>query len=505
MQRDISFAMLVDWAGDNSFSFNETNYLYNASGDESMANPDESTFSSSGYTSQASFTMLNTGRRFSPTASAVVASGGLREHIQNGKFYGKKVRLTVTINGTVFTVFRGFIKKISENSRTIDGVGTVTFSCATEDAAIMNRKLNTPVSDTKSYYDTGKDEGELIVRTLTLAGLSDGTHFVSQTYGGTPTIDRGLFTIPWYWLDSESPIEDCWTLAAACGGRFYYSTADGKYHYDNAQAFAFGEAGTVQTTVDESNAKKVNPAYSDKDLAKKVQVTVRPRRIGESTVLWEPDEVIRILPGSSVTLEAKLDSPVYSFDQLKIIATNTGGFQITNDLSVSSTYYSQSIKFVITNNGIYHAFLRTFQLIGRGIEGGETTTVSFPSLDTTFWASRDGKERSISDNPYIQTTAQAEAICQLLANRQGYFTNGYEVSTYKGTKFLRVGWRVTVSNTTLGINEEVLITKMSWRLSEGNFEQDLTCFSVGNIYHYTPGSYFLIGTNSANQGKRYFY
>lgn len=505
MPREISFALLLDWAGDNSFSFNETNYVYNASGDESMANPDESSFSSSGYTSQASFTLLNIGRRFSPTASPLLASGGLREYIQSGKFYGKKVRLTVTINSTVFTVFRGFVKKISENSRTVDGVGTVTLSCATEDAAIMNRKMNTPVSDTKSFYDTGKDEGELIARTLSLAGLSDGTHFVSQTYGGTPTIDRGLFTIPWYWLDSESPIEDCWTLAAACGGRFYYSTADGKYHYDNAQAFAFNEAGTVQTTIDESNSKRVNPIYDDKELVKKVQVTVKPRRIGESTVLWEPDEVMRILPGASVTLEAKLDSPVYSFDQLKIIATNTGGFQITGDLSVSSTYYSQAIKFVITNNGIYHAFLRTFQLIGRAIEGGETTVISVPSLDTTFWASRDGKERSISDNPYIQTTAQAEAICQLLANRQGYFANGYEIGTYKGVKFLRVGWRVTVSNSTLGINEESLITKMSWRLSEGNFEQDLTCYGTGNIYHFTPGSYFLIGTNSANQSKRYFY
>lgn len=508
MARQINFSLYVDWAGDGSFSFNETNNLLSATGSEEMASPDDSVYASNGFANDADITLLNPNRRYSPTASPNVASGGILEHIQNGKFYGKRVRLYVLIDVTLTLLFQGGIKEISENARNTNSVGSVVLRCVSEDGFTINRRLNSPNSDTKSFYDTGKDEGELIARTLTLAGYSDGTHFVSQAYGGagTKTIDRGLFTIPWYWLDGDSPIEDCWKLASACAGRFYYDSADGKFYYKNAQYLAFSPSSVIQETASETNCERVVPIYKDKELYKGVKITIRPRRIGEEDLLWEPDEVIRILPGETVTLNAKLNGPVYQFTELKVTITNTGGFPITQDVSIPApTYYTQNVAFTITNNSIYHGFIREFKLIGRAIVGGETSVYEGQPLDTTYWSGRQGKERKVSDNPYIQTLAQGKAIADMLAHRQGGYNEEFDVAGYRGNKILRVGWRVRVLNTSLSINKEVIITSVTWRLDDDGLSQDFKGIGANNLYHYTPGDYFIIGTHSGNSSKRFFY
>ena len=505
--RELNYTLFVDWAGDGSFSFNESNYVISATGNEEMSNPEESVSSGSGFVSEMNVTLGNPNRRFSPSASPAVASGGILEYIQNGNFYGKRVRFNIAIDGDSERMFTGRIKSITENVRTSKSFGTITLNCVSDDGFIINRRMNTPVSDTKTYYDVGKDEGELIARILTLAGLSDGTDFVSQDHASSSkTIDRGLFTIPWFWLESDSPIEDAWNLASACGGRFFYNTSDGKYYYQNAQYLAFTPSSVSQVTMTESNTDRIAPVYKDKELYKSATVTARSRLIGDKKVLWEPEEVVRILPGETITFNAKLSTPVYEFSELKIVATNTGGFAVTNDIYVSApTYYSQNVSFNLTNTGPYHAFLRTFQLIGKGIEGGQTSTVTTPALNTTFWSGKQGKERKVGDNPYIQTIAQAEALSNILAHRQGYFNEEFEVDGYRGDYLLKIGWRVTLVNDSLSINKEAIITSLTWRIDGTGFSQDFTALAASNLYHYDPTVYFTIGTHSGNSSKRLFY
>lgn len=505
--RVIAFNLLVDWAGDGSYASNESNHFLTANGDEEMANPKESAFSSSGYASEMSLTLLNPGRRFSPSASPLIASGGLREYIESGKFYGKRIKLFVTINSNEFLLFQGAIKEISENPRNTKAVGTVVLRCATEDAFLINRRLNTLVGDTQTFYDVGKDEGELIAKTLSLCGLTDGVHFVSQAYGGAgeKTIDRGMFTIPWYWLEGDSPIEDCWRLAAACGGRFYFDPSKGKYYYKNAQFLAFEPSLTSQVTVSESNASRVEPIYTDKELYKSVKVTIRPRQIGEETVVWEPDEIIKILPGQTIVLNAKLGTPVYKFTELKTIAQNTGGFLINEDLNISASYYTQSVSFTLTNTGIYYMYLRKFQLLGRMIEGGEQSIYEVNSPNTSFWSGRNGKERKVADNPYIQTLAQGEAVGNLLIFRQGYFNEEVSVEGFRGNVVLRPAWRATVVNSSLSFSKDVIIVSMSWRLDASGFSQDFKGITAGSIFHYPASDYFVINGHRGMDNKRYFY
>lgn len=500
MSRTVTYTLEVQW--DGTSWVDESNFLLSANGNEEIANPEESAFASGGYVSEANFTLFNVTQRFSPTN----ASSDIHTYLEAGAYYQKHVRFTVVLGGTSYVVFRGFIKGITENARTTKENGSVILRCTSEDAAIMSKKISTSLNTTSTYYDQNKDEGQLIANTLYLCGLTDGTDYVSQDFGsGTPTIDRGLFVIPWYWLDSESALEDCWRLAAACGGRFYFNTSDGKYYYENMQQFAYNFGGTSQTTISETNSENVSPLYSDKELYESIKVTIKPRRIGESTVIWEPDEILKILPGETITLSAKFTSPVYLITDLIMKATNTGGYDITDDITKTETRHTQGIDFELTNGSIYHAFLRTFKITGQLIEGGETVVYTKESPNTAFWGSRKGKERAISDNPYIQTFAQGKALCDLLAGRQGYATGKYSVKGYKGTVFLRPGYRVTVVNSTLSVNGEAIVLSSSWALGLGTFDQTLTLFATDTIYPRANADYFIIGTHAQNNSKRYFY
>ena len=214
---------------------------------------------------------------------------------------------------------------------------------------------------------------------------------------------------------------------------------------------------------------------------------------------------MKILPGQTVVLNAKLSTPVYEFTDLKIVAQNTGGFDITDDLTVSTTYYSQTVRFTLTNTSIYHMFLRVFQLLGRQIEGGEQLTYDGLPLNTSFWSGKNGKERKISDNPYIQTLAQAETIGKLLAHRQGFFNEEISVDGYRGTKVLRPAWRVTVANSSLSFTKDVIVTSTSWRLDPSGFSQDFQGIVSGSIFHYSNSSYFVINTHKGADSKRFFY
>lgn len=510
MARTIDYELFFDWNRNGTFTSgeNEANYMLSASGDESIANPDESAFASTGYTTDVDFVMINKGQRYSPSNT----TGPYYTNMSGGGFYQIPVRLNVILNGTSYTLFTGVIKSINENPRSEKDAGLVNIHCTSEDGALINRKLETSVNTTSSFHVEGKDEGRLIAQTLTLAGLTDGTHFISQDYAGTPGVDiptiaPGMFTIPWYWLDSESPIDDCWKLAAACGGRFFYDVRTKMYTYHNMSMYStVATSKTSQATIDESNAL-IKPLYNDKELYSKVKVTSRPRTIGFTQELWKSEDIPRLAPGETITLWAKVNNPVYEYKGYTFEATTTSGLSRTGDIYVAPpSYYTQAVKFTITNTGVYHVFLRNFKLTGKPIEGGENYVYEKSSPNTSYWSNKNGKERAIDNNPYIQTPAQAQALGDMLAGRQGNYAERYNVRDYRGATVLRAGNRITISSSTLGISSrEAIVTKAQFNLADGQFTQDFECFAAAYLQPLPNTDYFLIGTNSSASAKKYFY
>ena len=128
-------------------------------------------------------------------------------------------------------VFTGVLKIPSELGATSRQHPTVTFDCRSWDEVILQQRVSTLQSIFSTIYTSGYTEEQIIARWLTDAGMNDGVEFTSQAFGGTPTLDPGLWIINWAWLDDESPMTDIWQLAAAAGGRFY-ADPDGVFRYE---------------------------------------------------------------------------------------------------------------------------------------------------------------------------------------------------------------------------------------------------------------------------------
>lgn len=496
--RQVSYQLLVDWDNSGNFTFDESNYLLTATGDESMSAPGESSFGSDGYISQANITLLNTGGRFTCTNS----SSAIYSYIQDGLFYQKRMRLSVTLGGVTHTIFRGYIKGIREDFRNSEKGGTVVLTCRSLDDVQKNKAVSTTAGVTYNYYVENQDEGSIIAKILELAGLTDNVDYRSQAYG-SPTIDRGLFSIPYFWMDKDSPLEDAYMLAIACGGRFYYNTEDGLFYYRNAFEFATGVGGTSQATLDESNCNLFSYDANDEELFESVTVTARPRYITEIKEIWRNDDIVKLNPGEVKIIEAKLNQPLIEYESVSFVTTTTAGLPLTGVTS-SVAAYSQRLVITLTNSTAYLVYLRDFYATGRLLEALDNIEYSTSSADS-YWSGRDGKEKKITANAYVQSWAQAKAIADILVDRQGTFSPGLGAKQYKGTGFLRVGDRVTVNITDRISSGSYIITKQSWSLTAQGFSQDFEMYNATGIYGLAISSYFIIGTHSQNSAKKFFY
>lgn len=496
--RTVSYELLVDWDNSGNYSFDESGYLFSASGNESMSPPGDSAFSGNSYASEMSLILLNTGARFTQTNS----SSAIYSYISSGAFYQKKVKLSVTLGGTTHVIFRGYIKTMSENFRTSEEGGKVTITCRSNEDQLKFQALSTATTITYNYYTDSKDEGEIIVEILEGAGLVDNTHFRSQAYG-SPTIDRGLFTIPYFWMDKDSPIEDAAMVAQACGGRFFFNTEDGLYYYRNAFEFATGVGGTSQATLNETNTASFFYNSGDKELFESVSVTARPRYITEIKEIWRNDDVIKLNPGEVRVVNAKLNQPLIYYKNIDFTATTTAGLPITGVTS-SVAAKSQRLLITLTNSSAYTVFIRNFYATGRSLEAVDQIEYSTNSANS-FWSGRDGAEKKISANVYVQTWAQAKAIADIIVDRQGTFSPLLNVNNYVGTAFLRVGDRITVNITNRITSGSYIVTKQQWSLSDKGFNQSLETYNASGIYGLAIDGYFVIGTHSQNSAKKFFY
>lgn len=484
---------------------NESAYVISIRGDQRMSVPGEGLFATSGLTSEVVITLANVDGRF----SALNTSSPLYPYIKDGLSYQKECTVQIVIDGAATLVFTGTIKAPNETGRSVGGVGTVEIKARSSEGPFIQRKETTTFANFVDYRDTGYNEGELITKLLSGVGLTDGIDFTSQAFadawGGTPTIDPGLFIIPWFWLDDESVIEECWKLASACGGRFYADPANGKFYYRNAQSLAlYARSSVVQATIDWDMYNSISLSYDDKELYNEVTVVASPRSLGEQSILWEPDEPIRVNAGETITVTANLSKPVYAYDSYAYVAVTSGGMLVDTGVTLTPTYYAQRVDFSITNTNAYMLYLRNFKLIGRSVEGGPSIERTATSSDS-FWNTREARTRTIGSNVYIQTTLQADFLSNLLLNRQQNMVFKATIDGFTMDPSLNVGDLVTVVGDELGSSFNAIISAITWSFSYGNYTAKLDVYQADNLYKYgNPNTYIVIGTDLFNTTKVLF-
>lgn len=468
----------VYWDGTNPTE--ETGYLLRASGSTRLSAPGEAILSSRGIVDDLTITLRNAAGRYSP----LLTTGGLYSYISGGGYYQKKITFEVsTDGGSNYTpIFTGVVKSLRETGTSSRQAPEVELTCRSMDDKLLQRKLTTTRAGMATRYDTGFTESEIMAAFLTAAGLTVTTHFV---------LDSGLFVIPWSWLDDESVLEDIWQLAAACGGRVY-AGPDGKLYYENATHWLAHSSSAE--TIGTSGFQSLRVRYDDSNLFNSVTVEVAPRQLTASAVLWEPDEEIVVPANATKTVVAKLRQPVYRIDAINWHATTTGGADLTGDVTVTPTEYAQRVTLAIANaNTTYAAHVRGLQVVGAGVEGAPSVEETATSADA-FWSGRDGRNKSLRGNPYVQSRPQGAMLAAMLCDWQDTPRLLFTLSGCPGKPTRTLGQRVTVSDAnSLSSNRDGFITGISWRYDSRGYTQDLELVDATSYYPYS--AYFTVGTD----------
>jgi hypothetical protein len=490
--------LFIDWNRDGSYT-DESSRLVSANGQMRLAAPEDSIMSPRGIMSQMTIELGNGDNRF----SVLKTTGALYSDISGGGYYQCPMYFEVSIDSgaNYYRMLTGYIKGPVENAITVDDPAIMRFDCRSREELVINKRVSTLQSVFVSLHDNGATESEVIAQWLQDAGLS------STDY----TLDPGLFNVEWAWLDDESPIEDAWQIAAACGGRFYCDP-DGEFRYENMAHWLGSPHSTSQETLAKNAYNSLRLRYEDGELYKTITVAVGGRRSLESGVIWEANEVYSIPPSTTRQVVAQYQQPAYSITAISHTAQSAGGINLIGDISISTTYYAQRADMLVTNNNAtYTALMRNFQIYGRTVHGGPAEEITLNS-GASFWTGRTGRTRRLRGNPYIQVKPQADSLVRFLRDRHQLPRLFATVSGTSGRPQRRLGDRITINDPdAMSSALQVFIIGIQWRYNPGaniGFQQDLECMDA-SIFDDTNPPYYRIGTSQlgtvdASRGKVFY-
>ena len=490
MTRLLTWTLSILW---NGSTYNQTTTdsarLISASGNYSLTPPGISSFGGRGMVSSATFTLANHDGRYSADGDGAMAA-----YMANNGTYQMPISLVASIgDGTSVQLFSGVIKTVREQSPTPTQTGIVTIDARTMEDMYLNRRQSTTVTAFAEMHDESYTEADIMARWLDDAGLTDGQY----------TIDPGLFRIPYAWLDDESLVEECWLLAAACGGRFY-GDANGDLVYENATHWLKTPHTTVSTAEPDNAFTRDDFTgfemwWDDTDLYKNVTVEYSGRAQDAPDSVWEPEEDITVPADDSVSVTATFRQPAYSISGISYTAATVGGIDITSDVTATfATQNAQRAEVTFTNaNTTYAARLHDVTISGVPITGGPDGEVTATSSDT-FWTGRTPRDRSIRANVYVQTRPHAAMIAAMLADVQGKPRRMYKLSGVPGDPRRKVGDRISITDAQTSTSVRYgYIVELGWSLSGGLFTNEITAIDANSLYEYADNEigYFIIGTN----------
>lgn len=491
----LRYRLLVDWDQDGIYT-DESESLIDASGSSRFHPPGSQIAAGAGIVDGCTVRLHNRAGRYSPLRT----DGALYASLAGGGAYHAPMQLDVSRdNGNTWTrVFTGVIKTPTESGLTSRSAATVELTCRGRDELLLQQRASSPLADFVAVAEGGETESQIIARWLTLSGLTDGVDFVSQAYAlansVTATLDPGLFAIRWAWLDDESPLEEMWRLAAACGGRLYCDPL-GVWRYENAAHWLLSPHPESVATLTKGDFGRLAPRYEDSELFQSVSVEVAPRAVLESGDLWAADEVLVIPAGESIEVIAPLRQPAYAIEGVEMIAVTGGGSNISGNVSVDSrTDYAQRVVMEIVNSHTSQAAnLVALTITGQAV-GGERSQEERAESASAFWSGRIGRNRSLRGNVYIQSRSQARALAEFLRDWHERPRLFFRVSGVVGDPARRLGDRLTLTDAdVMTDSRDGYVIGIDWQLGRGGYWQGYELVDAADLYPYD--NYHLIGVS----------
>lgn len=494
--RVVGARLWVDWDFDGTYT-NETAYLVDASGDMRLTPPGAGQFNASGIISQMRLTLHNPSGRFSPQRT----DGALYTYIRDGKSYHAPVYLEVTIDGgsSYDRVFTGVLKLPQETTLSRDRTPAVTFDARSLEERYLQQRASVYQSTFAGQHAAGYTESDYIDAWLQAAGVASGDI----------TADSGLFVVPWAWLDDESAIEECWRIAAACGGRLY-ADPDGDFRYENMAHWQTAtRSTTTQLAITRGGMDSFELRLDDPDLYNVVTVEASPRAPGGADVIWEPDDLPLVAPGATVTITARFDAAAAAIAGIDFEAADDGGNSQTANVTVTPTYYAQRADLVVVNSSNVRVRLYPLRIIGQALVGGpeieERRTSADDGANQAFFDDRGDRTLSVRGNAYMQTRAHAATVAQALLDRCEYPRLTAICGGCPGDPALRLGDRVTVTDApTMSGTFTGYVTAIAWTMDGDGFRQNLEVLQASQLFP-NDGNYFVLGTHTFSSNRYVFY
>lgn len=480
----------------------ESAYLIDAQGDVRYVAPYSSLVGGAGITDQMTFTLNNASGRFSPLNT----SGALYASIGSGGMYMRPVRFDVSVdNGAnYYRVFTGVLKLPGAQSPTWQESSTVNFDARSRDELLLNLRQSTTYDIFTNSVNTQPTEDSIFDAWIT----DPGNGFVSDDL----ELDGGFVRIPFAWMDDESTLEECWILAAACGGRFF-ANHEGVFRYESMSAWQTETRSTTsQQTYTLSSFQRLEYRYDDTDLYNEVTVEASPRIVGGVDVVWQSESAVTVQPGETKVIVAKYDAPAYGVTSLDVAARDAGGNDITSSITVTPTYYAQRASLSVVNSSGLAAHLTKLRILGKPVVGAPDQEATRNSIthgaNSAYFSGRIKRNRRVGGNPYVQSLPQAEMLAQRILDLSEYPRLQFTLFGCDGVPDRRLGDRVTIDHTAVaGFMSSAVacyVTGIRWSYNEMGFTQDMEVVQASNLFVY-DNNYFIVGTHTANGTRRLFY
>lgn len=491
-----SARLWVDWDFDGTYT-NESAYLFSASGDMRLTPPGAGQVAASGIISQMRLTLSNPSGRFSPQRT----DGALYAYIRDGKSYHAPCYLEISVNGgsSWDRVFTGVLKLPQETTLTKDRTPGVTFDARSLEELYLQQRASVYQSTFAGQHDIGYTESDFINTWLQTIGVPVGDIIR----------DAGLFVVPWAWLDDESAIEECWRLAAACGGRLYCDP-DGDFRYENLTHWQVAaRSTTTQFSIARSAMDDFELRLDDSDLYNIITVEASPRAPGGVDVIWEPDDLPLVAPGATTTITARFDTAAYSIAGLQFEAADDGGNSQTANVTVTPTYYAQRADLVVVNSSNVRVRLYPLRILGVALVGGpeieERRTSAADGSNQAFFSTRGARTLSVRGNAYVQSRAHAATLAQYLLDRCEYPRLMALASGVPGQPSMRLGDRVEITDApTMSGTYTGYVTSIAWDFDGDGFRQNVEVVQAAQMFP-NDDEYFILGTHTFSSNRYVFY
>lgn len=459
-----------DWDNDGIYESDEANRLLRLTtlrGRKSLLDAP--------YVGKATLTLDNSDQRFNPWNISSPLYGNVKP--------GRRVKITVTIGGTTYSVFAG---RIDLPKQIVSTAGT-----APRDIVItaMDGWDWLRAQQVNVALFAGILTGDAIVEVLSAAGwIESGVWILGTSQLGITTvlggagyseqydIDAGVDTIPYWFTEDESAAAAINDLVDSEVGRAEID-ADGKFIF-RSRWVSFGAAADVALT-DAMVSEVAVPTPWD-DVKNLVRLTVNPRSLTSAHTIWNASDVPSVAAGGSLTVWAEFSdaaggrapasnivTPVATTDYLANSAADGSGTNLTANISIAITKFSSTAKLVVTNSAAVTAYLTLLQLRGAIVQ--LLTTHAITAEDATSEADW-GKRELTRELRWQQSTDHATDLALYLlsrlkdpnANPNVYFETRDEALEYD------LGDKVSWNSSVLGFDLKFRITEIEHKwLADG--------------------------------------